>query len=203
MWVDHYTYVIAGDGCLMEGISHEAISLAGHLKLGRLIVLFDDNKISIDGPTDLAVSDDQCARFAASGWDTAAVDGHDPDAVAAAIEHARVTEKPSLIACRTTIGYGAPTLAGTSKTHGAPLGDEEIAGAREALGWSSAPFEVPDAVLATWRAAGGRGSKGPGRLAKSARRLGNGSAKPNLNAPSPVTCQRVGKLQSRPSKRKR
>lgn len=157
--VDHYTYVIAGDGCLMEGISHEAISLAGHLKLGRLIVLFDDNKISIDGPTDLTVSDDQIARFKASGWDTAAVDGHDPDAVTAAIEAAKKTNQPSLIACRTTIGFGAPTLAGTSKTHGAPLGEEEIAGAREALGWDAAPFDVPEAVLSSWRAAGARGSE--------------------------------------------
>ncbi|MEQ8507521.1 MAG: transketolase [Rhodospirillaceae bacterium] len=154
--VDHYTYVIAGDGCLMEGISHEAISLAGHLKLGKLIVLFDDNKISIDGPTDLTVSDDQCARFAASGWDTSSVDGHDPEAVSAAIEQARQTDQPSLIACRTTIGFGAPTLAGTSKTHGSPLGDEEIAGAREALGWTAAPFEVPKEILSAWREAGRR-----------------------------------------------
>ncbi len=155
--VDHYTYVIAGDGCLMEGISHEAISLAGHLKLSKLIVLFDDNKISIDGPTDLTVSDDQCARFAASGWDTSSVDGHDPEAVSAAIEQARQTDQPSLIACRTTIGFGAPTLAGTSKTHGAPLGDEEIAGAREALGWTAPPFEVPKEILSAWRSAGSRG----------------------------------------------
>ena len=156
--VDHFTYVIAGDGCLMEGISHEAISLAGHLKLSKLIVLFDDNKISIDGPTDLTVSDDQCARFAASGWDTVAMDGHDPDAVAAAIAQARTTDRPSLIACRTTIGFGAPTLAGTSKTHGAPLGDEEIAGARKALGWTAAPFEVPEAILTAWRDVGSRGA---------------------------------------------
>jgi len=157
--VDHYTYVIAGDGCLMEGISHEAISLAGHLKLGRLIVLFDDNKISIDGPSDLTVSDDQVARFAASGWDTSSVDGHDAESVEAAIEQARLSDKPSLIACRTTIGFGAPNLAGTSKTHGAPLGDEEIAGAREALGWDAAPFEIPGDVLAAWREAGARGGQ--------------------------------------------
>ncbi|NKB43397.1 MAG: transketolase [Alphaproteobacteria bacterium] len=157
--VDHFTYVIAGDGCLMEGISHEAISLAGHLRLGKLIVLFDDNKISIDGPTDLTVSDDQCLRFEASGWHASAVDGHDPEAVAAAIEQARQSDKPSLIACRTTIGYGAPTLAGTSKTHGAPLGDEEIAGARAALGWAAEPFEVPESTLASWRSIGSRGSK--------------------------------------------
>ncbi len=155
--VSHYTYCIAGDGCLMEGISQEAISLAGHLKLGRLIVLFDDNQISIDGPTDLAVSDDQLERFRASSWHVAAVDGHDPEAVALAIENARgVTDRPSLIACRTIIGYGAPKKAGTASTHGSPLGDEEIAGAREKLGWPYPPFELPEQVLSTWRAAGAR-----------------------------------------------
>ncbi|MGK2922570.1 MAG: transketolase [Methyloceanibacter sp.] len=153
--VSHYTYCIAGDGCLMEGISQEAISLAGHLKLGRLIVLFDDNQISIDGPTDLAVSDDQLERFRASSWHVAAVDGHDPEAVALAIENARgVTDRPSLIACRTIIGYGAPKKAGTASTHGSPLGDEEIAGAREELGWAHPPFELPEQILSTWRAAG-------------------------------------------------
>ena len=155
--VDHRTYVIAGDGCLMEGISHEAISLAGHLKLNRLIVLFDDNKISIDGPTSLAVSDDQLARFRASGWSVDAVDGHDPEAVAAALQRAQAADRPSLIACRTVIGYGAPKKAGTAATHGAPLGAEEVAGAREKLGWQHAPFVVPDAILAAWRAVGQRG----------------------------------------------
>ena len=155
--VDHYTYVIAGDGCLMEGISHEAVSLAGHLKLSKLIVLFDDNKITIDGPTDLSVSDDQIARFKASGWDAAAVDGHDQEAVSAAIAHAKSTDTPSLIACRTQIGFGAPNLAGTSKTHGAPLGEDEIAGMRDALGWTYAPFEVPEPILTAWRAVGMRG----------------------------------------------
>src|SRR5680860_4051 len=155
--VSHHTYCIAGDGCLMEGISQEAISFAGHLKLGRLILLFDDNHISIDGTTDLAVSDDQLERFRASNWHTAAVDGHDPQAIALAIENARgVTDRPSIIACRTVIGYGAPKKAGTSSTHGSPLGDEEIAGAREKLGWSYPPFEVPERILATWRAAGAR-----------------------------------------------
>jgi len=156
--VDHHTYVFAGDGCLMEGISHEAISLAGHLKLDRLIVLFDDNDISIDGSTDLSVSDDQLARFKASGWDVARIDGHDPEAIDQAIAAAKATDTPSLIACRTVIGYGAPSKQGTSATHGAPLGDEEIAGTREALNWPHASFEIPDDILNTWRAAGSRGA---------------------------------------------
>jgi len=156
--VDHYTYVIAGDGCLMEGISHEAISLAGHLKLNKLIVLFDDNAISIDGPTSLTVSDDQRKRFEASGWNTWAVNGHDPEAVATAIKAAQASDKPSMIACKTTIGYGAPTLAGTAKTHGSPLGDAEIKGAREKLSWAHEPFVVPADTLAAWRATGAKGA---------------------------------------------
>jgi len=154
--VDHHTYVIAGDGCLMEGISHEAISLAGHLRLGRLIVLFDDNRISIDGPTSLSVSDDQLARFAACGWNVGSVDGHDPEAIAAAIEDARASDRPSLLACRTVIGYGAPTKAGTAATHGSPLGADEIKGAREQLGWTSLPFEIPAPIRNAWREAGAR-----------------------------------------------
>jgi transketolase len=156
--VDHRTYAIAGDGDLMEGISHEAASLAGHLGLGKLIVLFDDNGISIDGGTDLAVSEDTLARFAAYGWATSAADGHDADAVAAAIAAAQLSDRPTLIACRTIIAYGAPTKAGTSASHGAALGADEIAGARDALGWPHPPFEVPDDVLATWREAGARGA---------------------------------------------
>jgi transketolase len=156
--VDHFTYAIVGDGCLMEGISQEAISLAGHLKLNKLIVLFDDNSISIDGPTSLAVSDEQVKRFAASGWATKQIDGHDPAAIAGAIEWARRSDRPTLIACRTVIGYGAPTKQGKASTHGEPLGAEEIKGAREKLGWPSAPFEVPAGVLAAWRSAGSRGS---------------------------------------------
>ena len=157
--VDHHTYVIAGDGCLMEGISHEAASLAGHLGLGRLIVLFDDNGISIDGPTSLSVSDDQIARFAAYGWHTGAVDGHDPAAVEDAIEAARgETGRPSLIACRTVIGKGAPTKAGKNSAHGAPLGAAEIEGARAALGWPYPAFAIPEAILAAWREAGRRGA---------------------------------------------
>ena len=167
--VDHHTYVIAGDGCLMEGISHEAISLAGHLRLGKLIAFFDDNGISIDGATVLSVSDDQLQRFAASGWHVAAVDGHDADAIAAAIEAAQADGRPSLIACKTVIGYGAPTKAGTAATHGAPLGSDEIDAARDALGWPYAPFEVPDSVLDAWRAVGSAGAEAhndwAGRLA--------------------------------------
>ena len=141
----------------MEGISQEAISLAGHFKLGRLIVLFDDNQISIDGPTSLTISDDQLERFRASNWHTAAVDGHDPEAIALAIENAKgVTDRPSLIACRTVIGFGAPKKAGTASTHGSPLGAEEIAGAREKLGWPHPAFEIPKPILASWRAAGAR-----------------------------------------------
>jgi transketolase len=155
--VDHRTYAICGDGCLMEGISHEAISLAGHLKLAKLTVLWDDNSISIDGATDLAVSDDQLARFKASGWAAERVDGHDPDAVAAALARAQQSKRPSLIACRTTIAFGAPTKAGTAAAHGAPLGAAEIAGARERLGWPYPPFVVPDEIRAAWRAVGERG----------------------------------------------
>jgi len=156
--VDHRTYVIASDGDLMEGISHEAASLAGHLKLSNLIVLYDDNGISIDGDTGLSWSDDVLARFVAYGWDASAVDGHDADAIAAAIEAAQKAPAPSLIACRTTIGYGAPTKGGTAGSHGAPLGADEIAAARKALGWSHAAFEVPQDVLDCWRRAGARGA---------------------------------------------
>lgn len=156
----HNTYVIAGDGCLMEGISQEAISLAGHLKLGKLIVFWDDNSITIDGATNLSESDDQLKRFAASGWNTVRVDGHDAKAVAAAIAKAKADPSaPWLIACKTIIGYGAPTKAGKSSTHGEPLGADEIKGAREKLGWPYPAFEVPPHVLSAWRAAGARGAK--------------------------------------------
>jgi transketolase len=161
--VDHYTYVICGDGCLMEGVGQEAITLAGHLGLGRLIVLFDDNGISIDGPTSLSTSEDHKKRFAAAGWHVQAVDGLDPDAVTRAIRKARnVTDKPSLIACKTVIGYGAPTKAGTAATHGSPLGKDEVAGARQKLGWSHGPFDIPEPIFSAWRKIGARG--------KSARR---------------------------------
>ncbi|MBL4619975.1 MAG: transketolase, partial [Marinicaulis sp.] len=154
--VDHFTYVIAGDGCLMEGISQESLSLAGHLKLRKLIVLWDDNNISIDGPISLSDSTNQLDRFAASGWDTMRIDGHDPAAIASAIEKAKASDRPTLIACKTIIGFGAPTKAGTSATHGAPLGADEIAGARKILDRPFAPFEIPEDILSQWRAAGER-----------------------------------------------
>lgn len=172
--VDHFTYVIAGDGCLQEGISHEAIDLAGHLKLNRLILLWDDNSISIDGPTSLSTSTDQLARFAAARWDVVRVYGHDIEAVADAIEKARHSDKPSLIACRTVIGKGAPNLGGSEKTHGAPLGEAEIAATRENIGWPYAPFEVPQDILAAWRDIAERGKAArlawEERLAASPRR---------------------------------
>jgi transketolase len=156
--VDHCTYVFCGDGCLMEGLSHEAMSLAGHLRLSKLIVLYDDNSISIDGSTELAVSDDQVARFRAHGWEAWRIDGHDTDAIAAAIARAQKSDRPSLIACRTVIAFGAPTKAGTAAAHGAPLGADEIKGARERLGWNYPPFVVPEDVVAAWREAGRRGA---------------------------------------------
>ncbi|HJQ55607.1 MAG TPA: transketolase [Vineibacter sp.] len=157
--VDHFTYVIVGDGCLMEGVGQEAVTLAGHLGLGRLIVLFDDNGISIDGPTKLSTSEDHLMRFAASNWHVSRVDGHKPDEIERAIAHARtIADRPSLIACRTTIGYGAPTKAGTAATHGSPLGKDEVAGARAKLGWPHPPFEIPAPILAAWRGAGARGT---------------------------------------------
>jgi transketolase len=155
--VDHRTYVFAGDGDLMEGISHEALSLAGHLGLHKLIVFWDDNSVSIDGPTDLAVSDDQVMRFQAHGWAAERVDGHDHEAIAEAIRRAHKSGRPNMIACRTTIAFGAPTKAGTAAAHGAPLGAAEIAGARERLGWSEPPFVIPEGIRAEWRAAGARG----------------------------------------------
>jgi len=160
--VDHTTYAVASDGDLMEGISQEAIALAGHLKLKKLIVLFDDNGISIDGPLALADSVDQVKRFEAAGWAATRIDGHDPAAIATAIEAAKKSERPSLIACRTTIGFGAPTKAGTEKCHGSPLGADEIAAARVKLGWTAPPFEIPAAIREQWRAAGERGR--PARL---------------------------------------
>ena len=152
--VNHRTYVLASDGDLMEGISQEAIALAGHLKLDKLIVLFDDNGISIDGPLSLSDSVDQVKRFEAAGWAATRVDGHDPEAIAQAIAEAQTAGRPSLIACRTTIGFGAPSKAGTEKSHGSPLGADEIKGARERLGWHEPPFVIPADVLDLWRTAG-------------------------------------------------
>ncbi len=158
--VDHFTYVIAGDGCLAEGISHEALDLAGHLQLGRLIVLWDDNQITIDGATDLSTSIDQLARFKAAGWHVEQINGHDEDEITAAIIRARMQAgRPTLIACRTTIGFGAPNRGGTSKAHGEALGAEEIALTRQALNWPHPPFVVPDPILHSWRAIARRGAE--------------------------------------------
>jgi transketolase len=156
--VDHRTYVIAGDGCLMEGVSQEAISLAGHLKLNRLVVLWDDNGISIDGPVSLSSSEDMPGRFIAAGWAVQLVDGHDIDAVDAAIARAKLSDKPSLIACKTQIGKGSPAKQGSEKAHGAPLGKDEIAATRANIGWEAPPFEIPANILSAWRSAGARGS---------------------------------------------
>ena len=155
---DHYTYVIAGDGCLEEGISHEACELAGHLKLNKLIVLFDDNGITIDGHTDLSTSIDQLARFKSYGWNAERIDGHNPEQIAAAISRAQKSDRPSLIACKTTIGFGAPKKAGSHDVHGSPLGAEEIAATRENLAWPHKPFEIPQDILNAWRDYGARGA---------------------------------------------
>ncbi|MFZ0558210.1 MAG: transketolase [Methylovirgula sp.] len=157
--VDHRTYVLAGDGCLMEGLSHEAIALAGHLKLSKLIVLWDDNSITIDGRVDLADSVDQLARFKAAGWDAWRIDGHKPEEIAAALAKAQNSDRPVLIACKTTIAFGAPTKAGTHGAHGSPLGDAEIAAARQALGWTAGPFEIPAPIAAAWRQTGEKSAK--------------------------------------------
>jgi transketolase len=192
--VDHRTWVIAGDGCLMEGVSHEAIGLAGHLKLGRLKVLWDDNGISIDGPVSVSSSEDVPARFRSSGWHVVSCDGHDPASIRAALDAAVASDLPTLVQCRTVIGFGAPTKAGSEKTHGSPLGGPEVAGAKEALGWTAAPFEIPTAVAAAWAAVGKRGaanrSSWEQRLAKAApdvasafmARMANAAPKLDLSA---------------------
>ncbi len=156
--VDHRTYAVAGDGCLMEGISQEAIGLAAHWGLSKLTVVFDDNQIITDGPTSVATSEDQVKRFEAAGWHALRVDGHEPEAVAAAFEEAQEVDRPSLIACRTRIARGAPTKEGSNLTHVGPLGPEEVASAREKLGWPYSPFEIPETVLSAWRRAGVRGA---------------------------------------------
>ena len=157
--VDHRTWVVAGDGCLMEGINHEAIGLAGHLKLGRLITFWDDNAITIDGGTDLSSSEDIRARYEASGWHVTSCDGHDPDAIRFAIEEALADPRPSLIACKTIIGFGSPNKQGTSATHGAALGEDEVAATREELGWDAAPFVIPPEIGEAWAEAGARGAE--------------------------------------------
>jgi transketolase len=156
--VDHRTWVIAGDGCLMEGVNHEAIGLAGHLKLGRLIVLWDDNQITIDGAVSLSSSEDIPARYRATGWHTVSCDGHDPADIRRALDEALADPRPSLVACQTIIGKGAPNKQGTSKVHGSPLGDDEIAAARVEMNWPHAPFVVPGDVLADWRSLGAKGA---------------------------------------------
>jgi transketolase len=171
--VDHRTWVIAGDGCLMEGINHEAIGLAGHLGLGRMVVLWDDNRITIDGDTDLSTSEDIPARFQAAGWHTVSCDGHDHGDIERAIAEAVADDRPSLVACRTVIGKGAPNKQGGHNVHGSPLGADEIDAARAYMGWSAAPFEVPSDILADWRSLGAPGADAHAawktRLAASAR----------------------------------
>ncbi|MBX7481450.1 transketolase [Qipengyuania qiaonensis] len=172
--VDHRTWVIAGDGCLMEGINHEAIGLAGHLKLGRMVVFWDDNNITIDGSTELSTSENIKARYEATGWHVVSCDGHDFDDIRRAIDEAVADDRPSLVACKTVIGKGAPNKQGTSATHGAPLGDEEISAARAVLGWDAKPFEIPEQVLSDWRGTAERGKKAHAdwqdRLGQSGRR---------------------------------
>src|SRR5438477_6893380 len=184
--VDHHTYVLASDGDLMEGVSQEAIAMAGHWKLNKLIVLYDDNGISIDGPTSMADSVDQVKRFKSAGWQAELIDGQDQAAIAAAITRAQASNKPSMIACKTTVGYGAPHKAGTAKAHGEALGADELKAAKEKLGISLEPFSVPDDVLKAWREAGGRGAAarkewegrlaemGPRKRAEFERRLRHG-----------------------------
>ena len=171
--VGHHTYVLASDGDLMEGVSQEAIAMAGHWKLNKLIVLYDDNGISIDGPTSIADSVDQVKRFKSAGWAAEPIDGHDPKAIAAAITRAQKSGKPTLIACKTTIGFGAPTRAGTAKAHGEALGAEELKGAKEKLGIALEPFSVPDDVLKSWRAAGSRSAAARGEWEGVFAQLGN------------------------------
>ena len=187
--VDHRTWVIASDGDLMEGISHEAIGLAGHLRLNKLTVLFDDNHISIDGDTALAVSDDVIKRFAAYGWATKRVDGHDAAQVAAALSLATRSKKPTLIACRTIIGFGAPTKAGTAAAHGSPLGAAEAAAAKAALGWTEPPFAIPAELVDRWRTAGAAApaSAAPGSSAWRATPCARSSS-----ARSTASCRRPG-----------
>ncbi|RIV89452.1 transketolase [Aurantiacibacter xanthus] len=157
--IDHKTWVLAGDGCLMEGINHEAIGLAGHLKLGNLNVLWDDNNVTIDGKVGLSSSEDVLARYQATGWHTTSCDGHDPADIKRALAEAAADPRPSIVACKTVIGKGAPNKQGTSGIHGSPLGADEIAAARVELNWPHAPFVIPDEIVSTWRAVGGKGAE--------------------------------------------
>src|SRR5271165_678295 len=185
--VDHRTYVLASDGDLMEGVSQEAIGIAGHLKLSKLIVFWDDNGISIDGKTSLSDSVDQVARFRAAGWNASHIDGHDPEAILNEIRAAQNSDRPTMIACKTTIGFGLPTKAGTNKAHGEAPGAAEVAGARKNLNWPYEPFVVPDDILAAWREIGKRGAPpGGARSRRSIRRSG-----PNSNGASLAICRRT------------
>ena len=176
--VDHHTYVFLGDGCLMEGISQEAISLAGHRKLGRLIAFFDNNSITIDGATNLSESDDTVGRFHASNWHVQEIDGHDTDAIRAAIiEAQKVTDRPSLISCKTIIGFGFPTKAGTQKAHSDAPGEEEIAGARRLLKWDAPPFEIPQPLMDAWRAIGAKGGSERAAWAERMKNAPDGAGK--------------------------
>ena len=157
--LNHKTYVLAGDGCLMEGISHEALSLAGHLKLKNLIMLFDNNSISIDGPTNLSVSDNYKKRFNSYGWDYLEVDGHNEKQIFNALKKAQKTKRPTTISCKTTIGYGSPNKSGTASAHGSPLGKDEIKLVRKKLKWNYEPFEIPQKILKEWKDIGHKGVK--------------------------------------------
>jgi transketolase len=202
--IDHRVWVIAGDGCLMEGISHEAIDFAGHLRLGRLIVLWDDNRITIDGDTGLSTSIDQMARFAAAGWHVLGCDGHDAEGIAAAIAEAMADPRPSLIACRTIIGCGAPNKQGGHDVHGAPLGAEEVAAARVHLGWPHPPFEVPASVYAAWARVAARGAEArrtwQARLAASANRAAfeRARAQDTLPLAAPMAALKAQLVADRP-----